>query len=128
MSCHNYCFVTFSCISRIPSRVFYPRKKLAAPFNKFLIKRVRFSKKSNVPCDAFLNVSSSRVKYISCSYLILFFPQGDSGGPLQLRLADPYCMYSQIGIVSFGEVCATKPGVYTRVSHYISWIENIVWP
>ena len=50
--------------------------------------------------------------------------QGDSGGPLF------YCDRSceQIGIVSFGIGCAEKkyPGVYTRVSKYIDWIDKIV--
>jgi secreted trypsin-like serine protease len=49
--------------------------------------------------------------------------QGDSGGPL----ASPtgaFGAYVQIGIVSFGEGCARekKPGVYTRVAVYRSWI------
>nr|XP_018898285.1 PREDICTED: venom protease-like isoform X1 [Bemisia tabaci] len=53
--------------------------------------------------------------------------QGDSGGPLQISLGD--CMYSQVGVVSFGRICGTagSPGVYTRVSAYIPWIEKIVW-
>uniref|UniRef100_A0A0A9X0K6 Serine protease snake n=3 Tax=Lygus hesperus TaxID=30085 RepID=A0A0A9X0K6_LYGHE len=55
--------------------------------------------------------------------------QGDSGGPLQLPVANPYCMYYQIGVTSFGVECASKfPGVYTRVSHYLPWIEKHVWP
>ncbi|XP_054270592.1 serine protease snake-like [Macrosteles quadrilineatus] len=55
--------------------------------------------------------------------------QGDSGGPLQYRLREPYCMYSQVGITSYGIRCASAfPAVYTRVSNYISWIESIVWP
>ncbi|XP_014259173.1 serine protease snake-like [Cimex lectularius] len=55
--------------------------------------------------------------------------QGDSGGPLQIKLTEPHCMYSIIGITSFGDDCAKRrPGVYTRVSNYIEWIENIVWP
>ncbi|XP_039282037.1 serine protease snake isoform X4 [Nilaparvata lugens] len=56
--------------------------------------------------------------------------RGDSGGPLQVRRTTPYCMYNIIGVTSIGRgKCGTKkPGVYTRVSHYLPWIEKIVWP
>ncbi|XP_011141714.1 serine protease snake [Harpegnathos saltator] len=56
--------------------------------------------------------------------------QGDSGGPLQRVLVEPYCMYSIVGVTSFGKFCAFKsmPAVYTKVSSYTDWIENIVWP
>lgn len=56
--------------------------------------------------------------------------QGDSGGPLQVQHFDYKNMYLQVGITSFGKFCGDKssPGVYTRVSKYVSWIENIVWP
>lgn len=56
--------------------------------------------------------------------------QGDSGGPLQIRNAEYQTGYTIIGITSFGKPCilTNKPGVYTRVSHYIEWIESIVWP
>ncbi|XP_026813600.1 venom protease-like [Rhopalosiphum maidis] len=57
--------------------------------------------------------------------------QGDSGGPIQIKHNSYKCMYSQIGITSFaGPFCgqANSPAVYTRVSKYISWIEQIVWP
>ncbi|RZF45072.1 hypothetical protein LSTR_LSTR002033 [Laodelphax striatellus] len=56
--------------------------------------------------------------------------RGDSGGPLQIRRTTPYCMYSIIGVTSIGRgKCGTKqPGVYTRVSHYLPWIESQVWP
>ncbi|KAB0801696.1 hypothetical protein PPYR_03882 [Photinus pyralis] len=58
--------------------------------------------------------------------------QGDSGSPLQIVNTDPniYCMYSVVGVTSFGKGCGVIniPGVYTRVSHYIDWIEEYVWP
>lgn len=41
------------------------------------------------------------------------------------------CMYDVIGVTSFGKGCALAvdiPGVYTRVSYYVKWIEDIVWP
>ncbi|CAI6366493.1 unnamed protein product [Macrosiphum euphorbiae] len=55
---------------------------------------------------------------------------GDSGGPLQVHHPNYSCMSSQIGITSFGKYCGNRdtPGVYTRVSNYVPWIERIVWP
>lgn len=55
--------------------------------------------------------------------------QGDSGGPLQTVLKEPYCMYSIIGVTSFGKFCgfAYSPAIYARVSNYVEWIEGIVW-
>ncbi|CAH1101336.1 unnamed protein product [Psylliodes chrysocephalus] len=61
--------------------------------------------------------------------------EGDSGGPLQVihpNTPQTKCMYDIIGITSFGVVgCGLDknlPGVYTRVSNYLEWIENTVWP
>ncbi|KAL0108950.1 hypothetical protein PUN28_014214 [Cardiocondyla obscurior] len=56
--------------------------------------------------------------------------QGDSGGPLQMIHPTNECVFQIIGVTSFGMGCATDhiPGVYTRVSHYLTWIENIIWP
>jgi len=58
--------------------------------------------------------------------------QGDSGGPLQIfhdmSNDNVSCMYDIVGVTSFGKACSGSPGVYTRVSAYIKWIEDIVWP
>lgn len=52
--------------------------------------------------------------------------QGDSGGPL-FRL-DGDGNAKVFGITSWGKGCALKgfPGVYTRVSSFAGWIDNIV--
>uniref|UniRef100_A0A1A9W1D3 Lectizyme n=1 Tax=Glossina brevipalpis TaxID=37001 RepID=A0A1A9W1D3_9MUSC len=55
---------------------------------------------------------------------------GDSGGPLLQLLSNGYeKVPSIIGITSFGVGCASgMPGIYTRVSQYLPWIEKIIWP
>ncbi|KAL3266538.1 hypothetical protein HHI36_010706 [Cryptolaemus montrouzieri] len=53
--------------------------------------------------------------------------QGDSGGPLMLIEKETNNVrVSQIGIVSYGFRCAEPgyPGVYTRVSFFLDWIER----
>jgi len=45
--------------------------------------------------------------------------QGDSGGPL---FTGTGAAATQHGIVSYGIGCGSRPGVYTAVSHYRSWI------
>ncbi|KAL3272438.1 hypothetical protein HHI36_013919 [Cryptolaemus montrouzieri] len=55
--------------------------------------------------------------------------QGDSGGPLQVQNIANSSVYSVAGITSYGLGCGSKyPGIYTRVSSYLDWIEGIVWP
>ncbi|XP_076851795.1 polyserase-2-like [Brachyhypopomus gauderio] len=51
--------------------------------------------------------------------------QGDSGGPLVVKQGS---VWLQAGIVSFGHSCAEAnfPGVYTRVSQYQPWINQVI--
>ncbi|XP_076851797.1 chymotrypsin-like protease CTRL-1 isoform X2 [Brachyhypopomus gauderio] len=51
--------------------------------------------------------------------------QGDSGGPLVVKQGS---VWIQAGIVSFGVACALPnyPGVYTRVSEFQSWINQVI--
>ncbi|XP_061398236.1 serine protease snake-like [Musca vetustissima] len=56
--------------------------------------------------------------------------QGDSGGPLILHSQNSmgYEKSFVVGITSFGRGCGfDKPGVYTRVSEYLDWIESIIF-
>lgn len=55
--------------------------------------------------------------------------QGDSGGPIQVNNFAKR-LYNVVGVTSFGQACGAigVPGVYTRVSNYVKWIEGIVWP
>ncbi|XP_031735910.1 hyaluronan-binding protein 2-like isoform X2 [Anarrhichthys ocellatus] len=49
--------------------------------------------------------------------------QGDSGGPLTCDQNNAKAIY---GVVSWGDQCGkkNKPGVYTRVTHYLDWIKS----
>lgn len=50
-----------------------------------------------------------------------------TGGPLQIATPNSACTYHVIGLTSFGMGCGNGYGVYTRVSTFLDWIENIVW-
>ncbi|XP_032522490.2 venom protease-like isoform X2 [Danaus plexippus] len=56
--------------------------------------------------------------------------KGDSGGPLMLPNTDSeqQVYFYQIGIVSLAPLCALKnyPTVFTRVTHYIPWLQTQV--
>lgn len=51
---------------------------------------------------------------------------GDSGGPLFVSDQQTVPVYTQYGIVSYGRGCAREefPGVYTRISSYVNWINE----
>ncbi|PZC79347.1 hypothetical protein B5X24_HaOG216496 [Helicoverpa armigera] len=53
--------------------------------------------------------------------------EGDSGGPLQTGVYNDHCKFLIAGITSYGKACgfAGNAGIYTRVSHYMPWIESI---
>ncbi|XP_076395249.1 serine protease snk-like [Megachile rotundata] len=52
-----------------------------------------------------------------------------SGGPLVTVNNDHPRMCSLIGITSMGKDCdGATPVIYTRVYHYVPWIQSIVWP
>uniref|UniRef100_A0A182Q0D7 Peptidase S1 domain-containing protein n=1 Tax=Anopheles farauti TaxID=69004 RepID=A0A182Q0D7_9DIPT len=55
--------------------------------------------------------------------------QGDSGGPLQVMTNGTTCSYSVVGVTSEGKACGVgqSKAIYTKVSHYIGWIEDNVW-
>ncbi|XP_013149175.1 PREDICTED: tryptase gamma-like [Papilio polytes] len=60
--------------------------------------------------------------------------KGDSGGPLMMPIINPYytdfTVHYIVGIqsTSFGCDSPDNPNVYTKVSSFVNWIEDIVWP
>jgi len=51
--------------------------------------------------------------------------QGDSGGPFGTQIDERHYL---VGITSFGLSCGSAiPGIYTNVTSYLDYIENICW-
>ncbi|XP_017476244.1 PREDICTED: serine protease persephone-like isoform X2 [Rhagoletis zephyria] len=55
--------------------------------------------------------------------------QGDSGGPLILVVDEALSKFRVVGVISAGFSCgSTTPGLYTRVSAFLDYIESVAWP
>jgi secreted trypsin-like serine protease len=48
---------------------------------------------------------------------------GDNGGPLIVKTGSN--SYEQVGVASYGISCAGPPPIFTRVSAYRAWIEQV---
>ncbi|XP_075989698.1 venom protease-like [Anticarsia gemmatalis] len=102
------------------------------------LKKVSLSIFNNRECDKLLENEHSRkfhgvVETQMCAGELrggVDTCQGDSGSPLQVASLDNQCIFHIAGITSVGKQCAQSglPGVYTRVSAYLDWIEGQVWP
>ncbi|MCI4384886.1 hypothetical protein PGIGA_G00043990 [Pangasianodon gigas] len=81
----------------------------------------------NRQCNCLYSVGSITSNMVCAGYLQggKDSCQGDSGGPLVIKQGSQWI---QAGIVSFGKECALPgyPGVYTRVSQYQDWINQII--
>ena len=54
--------------------------------------------------------------------------QGDTGGPLFVAdFVNRTMSYVLVGITSYGNNCTNNPSIYTRVSFYLSWIEEFIY-
>ncbi len=87
---------------------------------------------SNATCENWLDGTYGNYDWVTINMICAGYPQGgkdacqgDSGGPLVY----PMPAWKLAGIVSWGIGCAapTSPGVYTRVSQYINWLDPYVY-
>ncbi|XP_037950100.1 serine protease snake-like [Teleopsis dalmanni] len=113
----------------------YGQTKFAGPSSNTLLK-VFLSVLTNDNCNNYYKKEEKLPRGVTTGQICAGDPQGimdtcqgDSGGPLLMKLPNynnivPYI----VGLTSFGSGCAAgTPGVYTRISTYIDWIEDIVW-
>ena len=62
--------------------------------------------------------------YLQSLFKFFLQMQADSGGPLMCRLPGEE-NWKLFGITSWSREC-NSPGAYTRVVHYLEWIQNIL--
>ncbi|TMW52262.1 hypothetical protein DOY81_002665 [Sarcophaga bullata] len=114
----------------------YGQTKFAGPTSNTLLK-VYLNEITNQDCNAYYRKEEKLKQGIQLGHICAIDTQakmdtcqGDSGGPLlMLENKFGYKVPYVVGLTSFGDGCATyKPGVYTRISYFIEWIEDIVWP
>ncbi|KNC33133.1 Serine protease snake [Lucilia cuprina] len=113
----------------------YGHTKFAGTISNTLLK-VYLKVLTNQDCNVYYTKNDKLNMGISLGQICAGDPQGkmdtcqgDSGGPLVMNESKyntivPYV----VGLTSFGEGCASNvPSVYTRISHFIDWIEENVW-
>lgn len=73
-------------------------------------------------------VSLNSFKKCVIIYWTFSFPKGFSGAPLLNTKEKKSCLYEIYGLNSISLVCGSGyPSVYSQVSAFLDWIENIVW-
>lgn len=100
------------------------KTKNSSPHSSKILQKLTINVLSNEQCKAEPHHSDTRIFLCGEDKLLTGVCFGDSGGPL-MRSKDG----TQIGIVSHlvGYVCGFNmlfPELYTKVSHYIDWIEE----
>ncbi|NXK50180.1 UROK protein, partial [Chauna torquata] len=94
--------------------IFYAQRLMSASVNLISQKKCRFEYYDDIRVtDNMVCAGDSAWATDAC--------KGDSGGPMVCEHNGRMMLY---GIVSWGDGCAkkNKPGVYTRVTRYLSWI------
>ena len=81
---------------------------------------------------AFQQIEFLKKMFLTATFFLFFSginKQGDSGGPLMLKTKSGGGTFRHVavGIVSWGVGCGRPglPGVYVRLSSYLSWIQSI---
>lgn len=86
---------------------------------------MKYSSKATVPMC--WNNAKRTDLHQECARVCFVLPKGDYGGPLVCRGASGFV---QVGIMSYGsrDGCALPghPGVYTRVSKYLRFINDYI--